>query len=62
MAAQHRELVPHRFNVAGDITGIGQAGDRSVSCSAPPAIMTGGRGYCTGFGSRIASSTWKYQL
>src|SRR5215831_10348977 len=33
---------------------------RNVSCSPPPAIITGGRGFWTGFGSRIASSTWKY--
>src|SRR5918996_4470022 len=29
---------------------------RSVICSPPP-----GRGFWTGFGSRIASSTWKYR-
>ena len=34
---------------------------RRVICSPPPAIITGGRGFCTGFGSRIASSTWKYR-
>ena len=34
---------------------------RKVSCSPPPAIITGGRGCCTGLGSRIASSTWKYR-
>src|SRR5215469_731016 len=33
---------------------------RNVSCSPAPAIIIGGRGFCTGFGSRIASSTWKY--
>jgi hypothetical protein len=32
-----------------------------VICSPPPAIITGGCGFCTGFGSRIASSTWKYR-
>src|SRR5262249_988959 len=34
---------------------------RSVICSPPPAIITGGRGFWTGFGSRIASSTSKYR-
>src|SRR5437764_13210020 len=34
---------------------------RNVICSPAPAIITGGRGFCTGFGSRIASSTWKYR-
>jgi hypothetical protein len=29
VAAKHRELVPHRVNVAADIAGIGQAGDRA---------------------------------
>src|SRR5215831_15636959 len=33
---------------------------RNVSCSPPPAIITGGRGLWTGFGSRITSSTWRY--
>jgi hypothetical protein len=63
MSAQHRQLVPYLRDVAvDDIAGVGQSGDRRrVICSPPPAIITGGRGFWTGFGSRIASSTWKYR-
>jgi hypothetical protein len=59
MSAQHRQLMPYLRDVAvDDVAGVGQMGDRAQShLFAAPAIITGGRGFCTGFGSRIASST-----
>src|SRR5580704_16783842 len=63
MLTKYRKLVPHRFRITADVVQASarRATARNVSCSPPPAIITGGRGFWTGFGSRIAPSTWKYR-
>jgi hypothetical protein len=58
MLTRYRKLVPHRFRITADLAGIGQASDRAqCKLLAPARIITGGRGFWTRVGSRIASST-----
>jgi hypothetical protein len=59
MTAKYSELVPNHFSESPPMlqASARRATARKVSCSPPPAIITGGRGFWTGFGSKMAFST-----